>query len=343
MPDPPAGPPAELPTLLARLRAAFPGASTRRLRRWLAEGRARVGGEVARDGRRPVDPGLPVTLGPPAPAPPPAGLRVLHEDDDVLVVDKPPGLLTVATERERERTLYRLAWAHLARRRPPRRPFIVHRLDRETSGVLVLATSPRAKTALQAQFAAGTVEREYRARVAGAVAAEAGVLRDRLVEDRSLRVRRLPPGGGRRPPGARLAVTRYRVLERGAGTTLLALALETGRRRQIRVQLAALGHPVVGDREPGAGGGPGGRLLLHATRLAFDHPRTGARVVVESPPPPALRPRPAPGAGGGSAPRERPRPAAVEWEARPAPRGRPRPPPGPRKEPRWTSPPSPGR
>jgi 23S rRNA pseudouridine1911/1915/1917 synthase len=275
--------------LTARLRALFPEAPGRRLKQWLAAGRVRVDGAVARDGRAAVRAGATVALGPPATVPARAALDIVLEDDQVVVVDKPSGLLTIATETERARTLYRLVWDHLATRRPPRRPFIVHRLDRETSGLVVLATSVEAKRALQAQFEARTVERVYVAVVEGRVRDDEGVLRSELVEDRSLRVRETRRGGAPRGAGrAREAITRYRVLARAGDRTWLELTLGTGRRRQIRVQLAGLGHPVVGDAEHGARAAK--RLLLHATRLAFAHPATGAAVRVESPPPGAIRP-----------------------------------------------------
>ena len=126
-------------TILARLRAEFPASSGRRLRAWLVAGRVRVAGVIVRDPRTPVAPADRVTLGaapPPALSPP---LRLVHEDSALLVIEKPPGLLTIGTEHERERTAYRLVWAYLKGARPPRRPFIVHRLDRETSGLLVIA------------------------------------------------------------------------------------------------------------------------------------------------------------------------------------------------------------
>jgi 23S rRNA pseudouridine1911/1915/1917 synthase len=273
-------------TILERLRAEFPDSSGRRLRAWLVAGRVRVAGEIVRDPRTPVADGVRVTLGP---APPPALsplLRLLHEDAALLVIEKPPGLLTIGTEHERERTAYRLVWAYLRGARPPGRPFIVHRLDRETSGLLVVAKTSDAQRRLQIQFAAGTAERRYVAIVEGAVAADEGTLRDVLLEERSLRVRpidpsRPPPRGGR----ARVAITRYRVLERRADVTRVALRLGTGRRHQIRVQMAKLGHPVVGDRRHGARRDPIQRLCLHATRLAFRHPETGAPVAFDSPPP----------------------------------------------------------
>jgi 23S rRNA pseudouridine1911/1915/1917 synthase len=243
-----------------------------------------VNGLVARDARAAVDAGDHVMLtrhGSPAHqagrAPFPASLRLIHEDDDLLVVDKPPGLLTVATDRERERTAYRFLWDYLASRRPPSRPFIVHRLDRDTSGLVAFAKSPAAKRQLQAQFEARTAEREYVAVVEGRVQAEAGTLESRLVEDRALRVRAAPSG--------KAAITHYQVLERRRDTTVLALTLGTGRRHQIRVQLADLGHPIAGDREHGSRHNPFGRLALHACRLGLVHPATGRRVSFESAPP----------------------------------------------------------
>ena len=182
-----------------------------------------------------------------------------------------------------------MVWAYLKGARPSRRPFIVHRLDRETSGLLVIAKTPETKQYLQAQFFSGTAERRYVAIVEGVVTADEGTLRDVLVEERSLRVRPAdptrPPPKGRR---ARIAITRYRVVERRADVTRVALRLGTGRRHQIRVQMAKLGHPVVGDVRHGARRDPLRRLCLHATRLGFRHPDTGAPVEFDSAPPAAF-------------------------------------------------------
>src|SRR5262245_65374713 len=176
-------------TLLDRLRAEFPDSSGRRVRTWLVAGRVRVGGETVRDPRTPVRGSDRVTLGPPPPPALAAPLRLVHEDDALLVIEKPPGLLTIGTDRERERTAYRMVWAYLRGARPPRRPFIVHRLDRETSGLLVVAKTPEAQRQLQAQFAAGTAERRYIAIVEGVVKADEGKMRDILIGERSHGVR----------------------------------------------------------------------------------------------------------------------------------------------------------
>ena len=272
--------------LLDRLRAQFPDSSGRTIRAWLAAGRIRVDGRVVRDAREPVDRATRVELGPPPPPVLPPPLRLVHEDGDLLVIDKPTGLLTIATERERERTAYRLVWDYLAAQRPPRRPFVVHRLDRETSGLLVLAKAVAAKRALQVQFAARRVDRHYEAVVEGVVREDGGTLDSVLVETSSLRVRGAgrPPGGPSpsRPLAGQRAITRFRVLERRGDTTRLALELGTGRRHQIRVQLAEWGHPIVGDRAHGSRRDPLRRLCLHATRLGFVHPTTGQRREFES-------------------------------------------------------------
>lgn len=252
------------------------------MKQWIESGRVTVNGQAARDSRALVSESDRVTLGSARQGERRAaalggGLRLVHEDAALLVIDKPAGLLTIATEREKGRTAYRLVWDYLAGRRPPARPFIVHRLDRDTSGLIAIATTPEAKQQLQAQFAARTAKREYVAVVEGAVRENAGTLTSLLVEDRDLRVRARADGVE--------AITHYRVLTRRRDTTTLALTLGTGRRHQIRVQLADAGHPIAGDRAHGGHRDPFGRLALHACRLGLVHPVTGETVTFESAPP----------------------------------------------------------
>jgi len=270
-------------TVAGRLKELFPEASGVSRKDWLARGRVSLNGRVVRDGRTAVASGDRVVLGGETVArvvlsPP---LRLVFEDAHILVIDKPADLLTIATDSERERTAFRLVWSYLAQARPPVRPLIVHRLDRQTSGLLVLAKSGEAKRHLQAQFKARSVTRHYHAVVEGAVAADAGTLEGTLLQTASLRVRPADRGEA----GARLAITRYRVRERRAAATALDLELGTGRRHQIRVQLAAAGHPVVGDHAYGAATDPLKRLCLHATMLGFIHPENGSPVHFESPRP----------------------------------------------------------
>ena len=262
-------------TLLERLRALYPEASGRSLKQWLEAGRVEVNGRPARDGRLALAPDDTIALAARRATPFPRGLSLVHEDDAILVVVKPSGLLTIATDRERDRTAYRQIWDYLAAKR--QRPFIVHRLDRETSGLLVFAKSEETKRALQFQFEARNVERVYVALVEGKPPEERGTLESKLAEDRMLRVRSAEKG--------RQAITHYRVIRRRREGSLLELRLGTGRRHQIRVQLAEAGWPIVGDVTHGAARGSVGRLCLHATRLGFVHPATQRQVVFESAPP----------------------------------------------------------
>jgi 23S rRNA pseudouridine1911/1915/1917 synthase len=244
-----------------------------------------VNGAVVRRGDALIQPSDRVDLGAPPPPPFPAALRKLHEDDDVLVIEKPAGLLTIATERERERTAYRMLTDYVAKqvvRGRPRRLFIVHRLDRETSGVLLFAKSGPAKGMLQEQFEARSAERRYVAIVEGRVGTPEGTLRSRLKTDRSLRIRSTP----RRSEGKE-AITHYRVLERRSNCTVLELSLTTGRRGQIRAQLAELGHPIVGDLAYGARTDSLRRVALHATSLTLATP-AARRVTFSSPVPPSF-------------------------------------------------------
>jgi 23S rRNA pseudouridine1911/1915/1917 synthase len=265
-------------TLLEKLATLYPGASRRSRKQWLERGRVRVNGAVVRRGDAPVAPADRVELGTPPPPPFPSALGRVFEDDDLVVIDKPAGLLTIATESEREKTVYRMLATYVAGQRGCRL-FIVHRLDRETSGLLVFAKSPAAKRALQSQFEARTVDRGYIALVEGRLAESSGVLKSRLTVDRSLRVRPT-----RRRDQGKEAITSYRVVEQRRETAVVALSLTTGRRGQIRAQLAALGHPIVGDAAYGSRRDPLGRVCLHATRLSFIGPNT-RRLTFDSPPP----------------------------------------------------------
>ncbi len=242
----------------------------------------RVNGEVVRRGDDPVDDADRVELGAPPPPAFPSALRRIFEDDDIVVIEKPPGLLTIATEHEREKTAYRMLADYVAGQ-PGRRLFIVHRLDRETSGVLVFAKSPGAKRALQAQFQARTVDRGYVAVVEGRLKQPSGVLKSRLKVDRSLRVRPT-----RRRDQGKEAITSYRVIEQRKDSSVVELSLMTGRRGQIRAQLAALGNPIVGDEAYGSRRDPLRRVCLHATRLGFIGPGN-RRVTFDSPPPTSFK------------------------------------------------------
>ncbi len=209
------------------------------------------------------------------------GLRIIHLDDAVAVVDKPPGLLSMGSEREKEKTAYRILNTHLKAlmKTPRQQVFIVHRLDRETSGLMLFARNESAQAVLQQNWKNAT--KRYQAIVEGVPAQAQGTLKDQLMESKSFMVHRVDKGG-------ELAITHYRVLGGKGDKSLLELTLETGRKNQIRVQLAALGHPIIGDRKYGAKTDPARRLALHACELKFRHPVSGASMEFRSPLPERL-------------------------------------------------------
>jgi len=213
--------------------------------------------------------------------PEPIALTVLHEDDHVLVIDKPAGMVVHPGAGNATGTLAAAALAHapaIAGVGGPRRPGIVHRLDKDTSGVLVMAKTRAAYEGLTAQLVERSVTRRYVAVVHGRVGLTAGVVDAPMGRDPSHRQRMAvrPVGKGKR------AVTHYRVLERFPHFTYLELRLETGRTHQIRVHMASLGHPVVGDRTYGRSHGKqpiaSEGLALHAVTLAFLHPISQKRL-----------------------------------------------------------------
>ncbi|MDZ4857407.1 MAG: RluA family pseudouridine synthase [Candidatus Hydrogenedentes bacterium] len=200
---------------------------------------------------------------------------IIFEDRHIIVINKPEGLLTIATEKETFRTAYRQVMAYVQDDRPHRgeRIFIVHRLDRDTSGLVVFARSEAAKTALQGQWE--KAEKKYYAVVEGLPQPPAGTIRSHLRENpKSLKVHSTPQADD-----AKLAITHYKTLEHSRHFALLDVVLETGRKNQIRAHLSENGTPVVGDKKYDARTNPIKRLGLHAYYLSFPHPATGKRMV----------------------------------------------------------------
>jgi 23S rRNA pseudouridine1911/1915/1917 synthase len=288
--------PAELAGLrldqaLARL---FPEHSRSRLQAWVRAGQVTVDAARA-DVKRKVWGGERVVLSPPAPAaddryaPQAIGLRVVHEDDAILVVDKPAGLVVHPGAGNRDGTLANALLHHAPALAGVPRAGIVHRLDKDTTGLLVVAKTLAAQVHLVRQLAARTVKREYLAlvhgRVAGAGEVDAPIGRHPTARTRMAVTARGKP-----------ARTRYRVVEHFPGATLLAVGLDTGRTHQIRVHMRAIGHPIVGDPTYGRHAAPHGgrravprkradeadllaafpRQALHAAQLGLVHPSTGA-------------------------------------------------------------------
>ena len=210
----------------------------------------------------------------------PGGLTILYEDKDVLVVNKVSGLLTMGTEKERERTAYfrLMDYVRKGNAKSRQRVFIVHRLDREVSGLLVFAKTNMAKTTLQRQWK--DAEKKYVAVVHGKIEDSTGTITSYLTENASHRVFSVSD-----KHKGKLSHTAYQVLKETKGYSLLEITLLTGRKHQIRVHLADIGHPVVGDKEYGKQHKASGRLALHARSLAFNHPFSGERIAFEAPVP----------------------------------------------------------
>jgi 23S rRNA pseudouridine1911/1915/1917 synthase len=199
------------------------------------------------------------------------GLKIVFEDEDLLVVEKPAGLLTMGTEREKEATLYFMLneYERSKTKDESGRVYIVHRLDRDASGLIVFAKSDALKRALQSHWE--RVTKKYYAITEGTPKEKEGTIDNFLREDAFKRVYSVSPSH----PEAQHAVTHYRVLRENGGYALLEVTLETGRKNQIRVHLSGLGCPIMGDEKYGAKSDPFRRLALHACFLSFPHPTTG--------------------------------------------------------------------
>jgi len=279
----------DVPRLLDVLAARYPGASKHTLRQWLVDERVTVHGRTVLRGDAEVpDDARVLLVGKAQPTTALDAVRVVFEDRHLLVIDKPPGLLSVATRKDGRTSASAAVRKYLARAHAE--PFLVHRLDEVASGLLMFAKTEAVQQALHGIFARHDLERLYLAVVQGQPRIGAGVITTRLIESdrRPFKVRSLraadPAALGAH---AERACTRWRVLARAVDRAALLVRLETGKKHQIRVHLSELGCPIVGDRL--YGGPPFRRLLLHAARLRFRHPVTGASVVAVSRPEPAFR------------------------------------------------------
>lgn len=208
---------------------------------------------------------------------------ILYEDDSILVVDKPAGLLSVATEKEKNKTAYRMASDYLKGK--GRRVFIVHRLDKDTSGVLIFAKSEKVKRAYQDNWDKLVKRRAYLALVEGTPKEPEGTIRSWLKETETHLVYSVERPGG----DAKEAITSYRLLAEKGALSLLEVELETGRKNQIRVHMKELGHPVTGDKKYGAKLNTLGRLGLHAHVVCVTDPFTKKEMTFTAPAPKGFR------------------------------------------------------
>ncbi len=280
----------------AWLARALPGLSRARIQALLAQGRITVAGRTVKPSLT-VAPGLTATVAipPPEPAEPqpePIPLSIVYEDADIVVVDKPAGLVVHPAAGHRSGTLVNALLHHcpdLQGIGGEIRPGIAHRLDKDTSGLLVAAKNDAALAGLQAQFKAHQVRKVYLALAAGRPNPPAGRI-ETLIGRRTGDRKKMSVRSDR----GRLAVTRYETVRRYADWSLLRVHIETGRTHQIRVHLSHLGHPIAGDqaygrRSPPPLPLPATRQMLHAEALAFAHPRTGKPLAFSAPIPPDMR------------------------------------------------------
>ncbi|MDA0324268.1 MAG: RluA family pseudouridine synthase [Verrucomicrobia bacterium] len=273
--------------LLEQMFHAWPEEKKKQIRTWLKFQAVTVNGRPVSQFNHPLAVGDSVAIRSDRFAAPktslPSGIQIFYEDAHLLVIAKPENLLSIASEAEPEKTAYfqLTEYVRQAHPRSKERVWIVHRLDRQTSGLMVFAKTPETKEILQSRW--DQFEKKYEAVVEGRLPQETGTLKSDLDESNPFKV-------FIRPASAltRHAVTHYRVLKNNRHRSLVELTLETGRRHQIRVQLSSLGCPIVGDEKYGAKSDPAGRLGLHSSFLRLIHPVSSQELRFTSPLPKPL-------------------------------------------------------
>ncbi len=208
------------------------------------------------------------------------GVRILFEDPYLVVIEKEAGMLSIATAKEKLLTTYSVLSGHVKKENPENRIFVLHRLDRDTSGVMMFAKSEEIQEIMQKDWQEAVVRRSYVAVVEGEVETDSGTIRSFLKENKALIMYSTKVAGE-----GDEAITHYKVLKRNEEFSLMEVELETGRKNQIRVHMKELGHPVAGDKKYGSKLNPLRRTCLHANILAFKHPVTGEELSFETPVP----------------------------------------------------------
>jgi 23S rRNA pseudouridine1911/1915/1917 synthase len=206
------------------------------------------------------------------------GLRIVYEDADLIVIDKSSGLLSMASETEKVKTAYSMLSEYVKKFDPKNLIFIIHRLDRDTSGLMMFAKSKRVQEILQKDWNESIIERSYIAVVEGCVEKTEGTITSWLKENKAMVM-----FSSQTPDDGMKAVTHYKVIKSDKQFSLLEVKLETGRKNQIRVHMKDLGFPVTGDKKYGAKLNPVGQMGLHARVLAFKHPMTGKAMRFDTP------------------------------------------------------------
>ena len=263
--------------LLSLIGKIHPTASKNSLRKMIDSGRVLLDDEICRVAKSQVTQGQKITILPKKDGDPPRKLKrnlakdpdILYEDQYVIVVSKPVGLLSVSTDSGNEKDTMHSRVFEWVKGREKGRIFIVHRLDRETSGCMLFAKDVHTKDMLQEQFFNRSVERKYHAVLEGTLSEKSGTCIDWIQQSKDLRVRIVPSANSK---DSKEAITHWEIEEIVENRTLVCLSIETGRRAQIRLQMSALGAPVSGDTMYGKGRNSAGRLCLHASSLKFVHP-----------------------------------------------------------------------
>jgi 23S rRNA pseudouridine1911/1915/1917 synthase len=204
-------------------------------------------------------------------------MRLVYEDEHIIVIDKNAGLLSMASDNEKYLTAYNILSNYVKSQKPSNRIFIVHRLDRDTSGLMMFARSEKVQSLLQRDWKRNITDRTYVALVEGEVTEPEGEIRSYIYESRALVMH-----STKNPEKGELAITRFRLLKSSRDFSLLEVTLETGKKNQIRLHMQEKGHSIAGDKKYGASSSPIGRLGLHASVLAFIHPVTGKKMRFES-------------------------------------------------------------
>lgn len=273
----------EADQLLAFLLKNANGRSRTTLKSYLAHRQVFVNGKCITQFNHPLQPGDLVNIGqvpgikelPSLPK-----LKIIFEDEHLLVINKESGLLSIATEKEKVMTAYSILSRYVKSSGPNNKIFVVHRLDREASGLMLFSKSQQVQESLQHAWQEAVQERSYAVLVEGCPEQEEGRIESWLKENKNLVMY-----SSRTPGEGQQAISHYRVLKKSGNYSILEVTLETGRKNQIRVHMHDLGHPIAGDKKYGARSNPLHRLGLHARVLHFYHPVTGEEKRFETPVP----------------------------------------------------------
>jgi 23S rRNA pseudouridine1911/1915/1917 synthase len=259
-------------TLLNCLLAGFPHKSRNILKAVLKDGQVAINGKPVTQFDHALRPGqrIEVSWDRKTPEQLPNGLNIIYEDQDLVIINKPSGLLTIATDKEKRKTAYALLSNYVKVADPENKIFIIHRLDRETSGLLMFAKNEKIKQQIQESWTSTIDQRSYVGVVEGEVQPPEGTIVSWLKESKAFIVY-----SSQNPQHGQKAITHYKKIKGNKDYSLLQINLETGRKHQIRVHMQDIKHPILGDSKYGSTQSPLRRMGLHAQVLAFTHPKTG--------------------------------------------------------------------